>query len=451
MWLLVANISVVGVGKLGLCMAAAYASKGYNVIGVDINPKIIDMINGGVSPFYEPHLDELLVANKDRLKATADFRHAIQNSDITFIVVNTPSNKDGSYSIEYLSKAAESIGRALKEKEGYHIVVVTSTVLPGTTENAVRQILEKYSGKKYVSGFGLCYNPEFIALGSVIHDFQNPDFILIGESDEKSGDFLLNIYKAVCGNDVKISKMSIKNAELAKIALNSFITMKIAFANTLVEICQNMEGGNVDAITNAIGLDRRIGSKYLKGGLSFGGPCFPRDNRAFAYVAKELGCTAEIAKAVDKANRTHTEHIVELVTKYMSKGRIAVLGLAYKPNTNIVEASASLEIARELQQRGFDVSVYDPAAMEAAKDVLGNKVHYSNSMRGCISTANLCILATPWDEFKDLKPEDFDSNPNQVILLDGWRTLDRRRFDNSKVMYKAIGNNESLSGWKQAT
>ncbi|MFQ6134341.1 MAG: UDP-glucose dehydrogenase family protein [Nitrososphaerales archaeon] len=437
------NISVAGVGKLGLCMAAVFTSKGYNVIGVDINPKVIKTVNQGRSPFYELGIDALLSRNRVRLKMTDDFQYATDISEVTFIVVNTPSNEDGSYSMKQLSGAAEMLGQSLKSKTGYHLVVVTSTVLPGTTRKVVKPILEKFSGKRCPSDFGLCYNPEFIALGSVIHDFQNPDFVLIGESDEASGRLLSSIYRKVCSEDVRIARMSIENAELAKIALNSYITMKISFVNTLAEICENLEGGDVDAITSAIGLDRRIGSRYLKGGLAFGGPCFPRDNKAFEYAASELGCQAKIAQIVDDVNKIQINRVIDLLSKYGSQSRVAILGLAYKPNTNIVEESAALKIAKGLLALGFDISVYDPVAMSNAKSILGNGgVYYADSLKACISDADVVVVATPWDEFKELTPEDF-KNTGDPVLVDCWRIFDRDKFD-SKLKYVGLGLNSKL-------
>lgn len=435
----VERISVVGLGKLGLCLATCLAHKGYHVIGVDIDLQKIRLINKGVAPTYEPGLTGMLSTCKDRLVATNDYDYAIKNSDITFIVVNTPSNPDGSYSSEQLTPASKEIGRAIKDKDDFHIVVLTSTVLPGTTEDVVKPILEENSGKKCETDFGLCYNPEFIALGSVLHDFLNPDFILIGESDPKSGELLSKIYRKICENNPKIVRMDIVNAELTKIALNSYVTMKISFANTLAEICGCLPGGDVDVVTSALGLDRRIGSKYIKGGLGFGGPCFPRDNKAFSFFAKRLGCKARLAEASDLVNEDHVGRIVQLVERrFGDNGKVAVLGLTYKPNTNIIEASQSVEIAKVMAERGYSVTVYDPLGMENAKQFLGNKVKYANSTAECLKNAQVCIIATPWKEFKRLRPRDFNLLHSPSIIIDCWRILNRNQF-NGKIEYVGIG------------
>lgn len=433
------RISVVGLGKLGLCMAAILAHKGYRVFGVDIDTQKIRLINESIAPTYEPGLTEMIGACKDRLTATLDCDYAVKNSAITFIVVNTPSNPDGSYSSEQLIAATKEIGQAMKGKDDFHLVVVTSTVLPQTTEKVVKPILEETIGGKCGIDFGLCYNPEFIALGSIIRDFLNPDFVLIGESDPKSGELLSEVYRKICENNPKIVRMNITNAELTKIALNSYVTMKISFANTLAEICERLPGGNVDVVTSALGLDRRIGSRYIKGGLGFGGPCFPRDNKAFSFFARKLGCKAILAEASDLVNENQVRRIVQIVEKEISSNnKIAVLGLTYKPNTSIVEASQAVDIAQIMAERGYSVMVYDPVGMKNAKGVLGDKVKYADSAKECLKNAHVCIITTPWDEFKKLRPQDFNLEGDPPIIIDCWRILNRNRFK-GRAKYIEIG------------
>ncbi len=435
---LIENISVVGLGKLGLCVAACLANKGYNVFGVDTDSNKVHLINKGLTPTYEPRLAELLKSCGNRLTATGDYMSAIRTSNITFVIVNTPSNSDGSYSVNQLISASKEIGHAIKEKNGFHVVAITSTVLPGTTDNVVKSILEKTSGKKCGTDFGLCYNPEFIALGSVIRDFQNPDMVLIGESDPKSGELLSKIYREICENNPKIARMSIINAELTKIALNSYVTIKISFGNTLAEICEHLPGGNVDVVTSALGLDQRIGPKYIKGGLGFGGPCFPRDNKAFSFFAKQLRCHAKLADASDLVNERQVSRIVEIVEKEVkSDGKIAVLGLTYKPDTNIVEASQAIDLAQTFAEKGHSVMVYDPLGIRNAKELLGDKVKYAKSSQECLQDAQVCIIATPWSEFMKLSPEDF-TKCDLIVIIDCWRILNKDQFD-GKIKYIGIG------------
>ena len=263
---------VIGLGKLGAPLAACLAAKGLTVIGVDNDPLKVDAINRHQRPVQEPGLGELLAKTHERLSATDDIEAAVRDTNITFIVVSTPSEPNGGFSLRYVDPACEAIGRALARKTEYHVVVLTSTVMPGTTGGHVRELLERVSGKRVGQNFGLCYSPEFIALGSVIRDFLNPDMLLIGESDARAGDFLKSLYADVCENKPAVARMSFVNAEITKLAVNTYVTTKISYANMLARICERLPGANVDVVTTALGNDTRIGAKYLKGALSYGGP-----------------------------------------------------------------------------------------------------------------------------------------------------------------------------------
>lgn len=423
-------ISMIGLGKLGAPFAAALAHKGYRVIGVDSDPNKIRLINEGKAPIYEPGLQEMISANHKRLRATDDYEFAILNSDVTFIVVPTPSDEQGSFSLQYVLRACEAIGRALNHKPDFHLVVLTSTVLPGATEQEVRPALERYSGKRCEVNFGLCYSPEFIALGSVIRDFLNPDFNLIGEADPHSGELLAALYRRVCENDPPIARMNYFNAELAKIALNSYITMKISFANVLARICERVPGGNVDAVTGALGLDKRIGPKYLKGAIGYGGPCFPRDNKAFTYFAKQVSVPALLAEATDAINRQQVIGLAEVVKRSLPDGgQVAILGLAYKPDTDVVAETQGVEVARSLAEEGIPIMVYDPAAMGNAKAILGKSVTFAPSLESCVTGADVIVIATPWQEFRHIELTWLAGRPRRPVLVDCWRVLDPARFE----------------------
>lgn len=257
------TLSVIGLGKLGAPMAACLAAKGFPVIGVDVDARKVDALNRAQAPVFEPGLPELLQVAKTRLKATQDIPTAVLNSEVTFVVVPTPSEPDGSFSLRYVLQACEGIADALRKKSLWHLVVITSTISPGSMDNSIRPLLEEHSGKRSGIDFGLCYNPEFIALGSVIRDFLNPDFVLIGESDERSGQVLEGIYRQVCENNPPVVRMNFINAELTKLAVNTFVTTKISFANMLARICEKLLGADVDVVTKALGLDSRIGTKLF--------------------------------------------------------------------------------------------------------------------------------------------------------------------------------------------
>ncbi len=444
--MLLNGISVVGIGKLGLCAAACFADKGWQVIGVDVNPDTIAAVNEGRSPIYEPGLGELITKCQGCLFATDSYKYAIENSEVTFITVPTPSMDDGGFSTKYVEAVAQSIATILKDKEAFHVVVITSTVMPGATEGVIKPLIEVVSGKKCGIDFGLCYNPEFIALGSVIRDLKSPDMVLIGESDSHSGDILAKIYGATCDNHPYIARMSIGNAELAKISLNAYVTMKISFANTLAELCERIPGGDVDIVTSAIGADSRIGIKYLKGAVSYGGPCFPRDNKAFLALAQKLGCRARLSQATDAVNEDQAARIVKMAKQEIGQikdANIAILGVTYKPGTDVIEVSASVDIARALSEQGAKVVVYDPAGTENARNLLDESVAYANSIDECLGGADLCVMATPWPEFRKLKPEDFANRMKKPALLDCWRVYDRDEFT-AKLDYRAIGLSNRL-------
>lgn len=437
-------ISVFGIGKLGFPIIVCFANKGYKVIGYDVNPDTIEAVNNRKPSLQEPGLVELLRREGD-LSATDDYRHAVRNTDITFIVVPTPSQEDGSFSTRFAEEAAEQIAEGLKDKDSYHVVVLTSTVLPGATEEKLQTVLENVSGKKCGTDFGLCYSPEFIALGSVIKDFLYPDVILIGEQEKKSGDILEEIYKRVCENSPPVVRMSIRNAELAKISLNAYVTMKISFANTLAELCELMPGGDSEAVSRLLGHDSRIGRKYLSGALAYGGPCFPRDNRAFSFFARKVGKEALLAEATDRENRHQNQRMVELVKKNVGTvkdKKIAVLGLTYKPNTDVIEESAAVKISEVLLKEGADLAVYDPLGMTNAVRVLGETgITYHNSAKACIDGADVCILTTPWDEFRNLTPAEFINVMKQPVLIDCWRFYDFEEYS-GKLEYHSVGLNK---------
>lgn len=443
------NVSVIGLGKLGLCIAACLADKGYQVIGVDVDKKKIEQINKGKNPIEETGLTKLIKKCRTNLKATNDYYEAIKSSQITFVVVTTPSEADGSFSNEQLEGALKEIAKVIKEKDGYHLVVITSTVMPGTTEHVAKFILEDISGKKCEIDFGLAYNPEFIALGSVIHDFLNPDFILIGEVNKRDGKILEEMYKKICENDPPIARMSPINAEIAKISLNCYLTMKITFANSLASLCEQVEGADADVITNAIGMDSRIGRKYLKGGLGYGGPCFPRDNLAFGAFAKKVGLKPKLAEIVEEVNRDQVKRIVNIAKSQLNpRSKVSILGLSYKHLSPVIEDSQAIDITESLLKDGYRVTVYDPMALENAQSVFGDKVDYAESVEDCLKESELCIITTRWEEFKALDGETLKKKMKKAVVLDCWRLIEKNNLKG--VEYIALGKSICTEKQKDA-
>jgi UDPglucose 6-dehydrogenase len=424
------KIAVIGLGKLGSVMAAVLADKGYVVVGVDSTSTFVEAINEAKAPVEEPGLDDLIKKNRHRLSATADHEEAVAGAEVTFIVVPTPSDADGTFSLRYVLPATDAIGRVLRRKTDFHLAVLSSTVIPGSTGGSILPLLERVSGKKCGRDFGLCYSPEFIALGSVIRDMCNPDMALIGESDPRSGQMLADLYHRICENKPAVARMNFVNAELTKLSVNTFVTTKISYANMLTEICERLPGADVDVVTKALGLDTRIGSKYLKGALGYGGPCFPRDNIAFASFARRLGVEATLAEATDQANRRQVSRLGDLILAMLPEGGVAgILGLSYKPLTNVVEESQGLLVAQYLLDKGLRVVVYDPTAMDNARRYLSGKVIFASSIEQCVSQAQVLAITTPWEEFKSLRPEQLNRSMGRPTVVDCWRILPRERFE----------------------
>ena len=423
------QVSVIGLGKLGAPLAAVLASKGHQVVGVDVNPDYVRALAAGKAPVEEPGLQALIDASSGRLTATTDYEAAVLASELSFIIVPTPSDTKGGFSNKYVLSAITAIGKALKKKTGYHVVNVTSTVMPGSTGGEIRRALEKASGREVGKNLGLCYNPEFIALGSVVRDMLCPDMLLIGESDVRAGDILEGIYNTTCENRPQVMRMNWVNAELTKLSVNTYVTTKISYANMLADMCERLDGADVDVVTTALGMDTRIGKKYLKGALGYGGPCFPRDNVAFGVLARSLGARADIAEATDRLNRHQIERLAGLVLRLLdSRSRVGVMGLSYKPATGVIEESQGVALAARLSEEGKEVYVHDPLALPEAMAVLQDKVVPIKSAEECVKAVDVLVITTPWPQFKDIPHAAFARSGVRLQVLDCWRILPREEL-----------------------
>lgn len=433
------NYSIIGLGKLGVCMAAAIASRGFNVVGVDTNQNAIDAINSENFTSKEIGLSDLIASTKDRFYATANCEEAILKSDITFVIVPTPTNENGGFCLEQLESAFGNIGQAIRKKNKYHLVVLTSTVLPGAMRSKLLPILEKESDKKCGADFGLCYSPSFIALGSVIRDFLHPDFALIGEFDENSGEMLKAAYEEIMLSKPECRRMSLENAELTKISINTYVTMKITFANVIADICERLPNGDVDVVTKAMGFDSRIGSKYLKGAVGFGGPCFPRDNRAFSYMAQYLETNAELADTTDRINQQLYLKILNRIQNYITPDtNIAVFGMAYKPFTDVTEGSQGIILAKTLSSQGINVFVHDSLAA-ISPDLSGENNIEQKSLKECLDRSSIIVITTDDPVYHDLEAKDFLGSQKEVIVVDCWRILSDKLMNQPGILYIPIG------------
>jgi UDPglucose 6-dehydrogenase len=419
------KLSVIGLGKLGSPLAAVLASKGFPVTGTDLNDAFVAALNEGRAPVDEPRLQELITENRERLRATPDAAAAVADTDVTFVIVPTPSDANGRFTNRYILDALQLVGAGIRRKASYHVVVITSTVMPGSTGGEIRAALEVHSGRKVGANLGLCYNPEFIALGSVVRDMLSPDMILIGESDARSGAILERIYQQTCENKPVIRRMNFVNAELTKIAVNTYVTTKISYANMLADICDRIAGADVDVVTQAVGSDSRIGGRYLRGAIGYGGPCFPRDNVAFASLARSLGAPADLAEATDTVNRYQVERVVRAVQARLPEGgTVGILGLSYKPDTSVVEQSQGVMLASRLLEGGHAVVAFDPRALITGLDAMSRPCIAAASAEDCVRRASLVVVMTPWPEFRAIPAEAFARSP-RLTVIDCWRLLAR--------------------------
>jgi UDPglucose 6-dehydrogenase len=410
------RISVIGTGYVGLPAGTALASKGHKVTCVDIDEEKVESINSGECPIHEEGLPELLEEQvaKGNLKATTDTISAIQNSDITFLSVGTPMNDDGSINLDYIKQAAKDIGEGLKQKEGYHVVVVKSTVVPTTTEEEIIPILEEVSGKKAGEDFGVCMNPEFLREGTALQDFLDPDRIVIGELDERSGNQIEKMYSDF---DAPIMRTSLKAAELIKYASNSLLATKISFINEIGNLCKEL-GIDVYEVADGVGMDHRINRDFLDSGAGFGGSCFPKDVRALINFIEEQGQEARILNQTIQVNEEQKNKLVELLEEHypdLSGKTVAVLGLAFKPGTDDIRQSPAIDIISELKEKGAEVKAYDPEAVENMKEIHPD-IKYTGSYQEALEDADAGLIVTDWEEFNSISRSDLKSMNNSLVV-----------------------------------
>ena len=419
------NISIIGTGYVGLVTGVCFAKLGNKVICVDINEKKIEMINKGVPPIYEEGLEQVLVENKNRIEATRDYRYAIQNTDVTFICVGTPSEDDGSIDLKFVEEAAEEIGKQLRNKDGWHLVVVKSTVLPGTTGEVVLPLLERHSGKKAGVDFGVAMNPEFLREGIAVRDFLEPDRIVIGYYDDKSREVLRKLYSSF---SCPIVETLLSAAEMIKYASNAFLATKISFINEIGNMCKKL-GIDAYEVADGMGLDKRIGRAFLDSGIGWGGSCFPKDLDALISWAKRIGEESNIISSVVEVNKRQPLKMIDLLKKHVPelKGKtVGVLGLAFKPNTDDIRESRAIPVVKQLLKEKAVVKAFDPKAMENFKKMFP-QIRYCSSAEETLDSDAVLIL-TKWEEFKKL---DY----TEKIVIDGRRLLEAK---NTAKIYEGV-------------
>lgn len=434
------NISVIGTGYVGLITAITFAKKGHKVICVDVSKERVDMINHAKAPFFEPGLEDYLrdLVGAHSLWATSNTEEAVNNSDMTFICVGTPHMPDGSQDISFVTTCSKEIGSALKTKDGYHLVVVKSTVEPGTAKNAVLPLIAQTSGKEEGKDFSVAHNPEFLREGTALNDSFNPDRIVMGVLDDSARELLLELY-----SNFECPKLVVdtNTSEMIKYASNAFLATKISFANEMANVCQKM-GVDVNEMFKGVAMDHRINPHFFNAGCGFGGSCFPKDIMALIHCAKNLGVQTPLLNSVMSVNDVQPLKCVELaktVDELQGKN-VAVLGLAFKPGTDDVRETRALPLIQALLKEGAKVTGYDPQAIENFKKLLPEaSVEYTDDVFVAITGKDIIFVQTEWSEIKLLEPKKIKELMKTPVVIDGRRTFDPKLMEGFGITYKAIG------------
>lgn len=395
------KITMIGTGYVGLVSGACFADFGHEVTCIDKDHEKIDGLRAGKMPIYEPGLDVLVSSNTEqgRLKFSTNPTSAVADCDAVFIAVGTPSRRgDGHADLSYVYAAAEEIADLM---QGFTVVVTKSTVPVGTGDGVERIIRERQSGAE----FAVVSNPEFLREGAAINDFKHPDRVVVGVEDDRAGEVMREIYRPLFLNETPIVMTRRRTSELIKYTGNAFLATKISFINEIADLCEAV-GANVQEVARGIGLDNRIGSKFLNAGPGYGGSCFPKDTLALVRTANDAHSPLTIVEAVVDANERRKRHMGERVEKMLAgsaKGRkIALLGLAFKPNTDDMREAPALEIISYLKEKGAFIRGYDPESMQEAAKMVGDKVEFAQDAYDCIENADVMVIVTEWNQFRAL-------------------------------------------------
>ena len=431
------KIGIIGTGYVGMVTAVCLADMGHDVIGTDIVPEKIEKASQGIAHIYEPGLEELLKEGlkKGNLTFSIDLGGTIQASDVLFVCVNTPPREDGSADMSYV----EDVSRTIAENLNTYKVIVEKSTVPVQTSMWIKRIISLY--KKTDQDFDVASNPEFLREGAAVSDFQNPDRIIVGVETEKAKGILVKLYEQYSD---KILVTNIDTAELIKHASNSFLAQKISFINLIADLCEKTDA-DVELIAKGMGLDPRIGPQFLNAGLGYGGSCFPKDTRALIHIGEELGVNFDFLREVEKINDSRIGVFVGKVKKalwILKDKKIAVLGLAFKPETDDIRNAPSIRVIEELQKEGALLKLYDPKAMENMKGVFPEnkpQILYVSSLYEAVEGANALLLITEWEEFAKMDLKKVKSLMDNPIFIDGRNVFDPEEVRKIGFEYTSIG------------
>ena len=430
------TVSIIGLGFVGLTTAAVFSSRGVRVLGVETDNEKIRKINAKKPYFYEPKLEDMLVdvINRGLFTISKDIESAIRSSTICFITVGTPALPSGQTNTSYVENCAKKIGRTLPHDNKYRLIVVKSTVPPGTTFDMVGRNISKYSGKMLGKDFGLACNPEFLREGSAIDDSISPHILLIGANDSRARRKLVSFYGSLFPDSFSnIVETNMTTAEFIKYANNSYLANKISFINTMANICSRIPGVDIQVVSKAMGFDPRIGKLFLQAGPGYGGSCFPKDVEAFIHFSKSLEYDPLLLIATQRVNEQQRAIILEMVLKSLDgiikKKRIAVLGTSFKKNTNDIRESVSVKLIRELKFRGASIRVHDPMALGNTMKVFGDTIEYCSDVISCVTDTECAILMTDWEDYKQLGENIFKKYMKKANVIDARRVLDHSKMN----------------------
>ena len=433
------NISVIGTGYVGLVAGACLADLGNNVICVDNNEAKINQLKKGVIPIFEPGLEELVRtnANEGRLEFSVDLYSAVQKSEVCFIAVGTPQDKDGSADLRYVLEVAKSIAKAMN---GYKVIVDKSTVPVGTAEK-VAEIIRQNTDYE----FDVVSNPEFLKQGNAVDDFLYPDRVVIGSNSEKASKIMQDIYSPFLRTANRIIIMDVKSAEMTKYAANSFLATKISFINEIANLCEKV-GADAEMVRIGISTDSRIGNKFLFPGLGYGGSCFPKDVKALIKTGEENNCEMSIIKSADNTNKMQRQLFIDKITNRFGqdlKGKtFAIWGLSFKPKTDDMREAPAITVINSLLERGAKIKAYDPKATEVAKTIFGDKITYSEKSYYALTDADALIVLTEWNEFRRPDFEKIKATLKSSVIFDGRNLYNVVRLKEMGIEYYCIGKNQ---------
>jgi UDPglucose 6-dehydrogenase len=437
------KLSVFGLGHIGLVNAAGFASLGFQVKGYDIDPVRVRMLKSGDLPMFEPHLKRLVMSGiiKRKLSFIEDYYDAVLSSDLSFVTVNTPLAENGNIDFKPIISSLKMIGEGIRKKNRYHFVVIRSTVPPGSTSGIIKDTLEKETGKKAYEDFGLAVNPEFMREANAVHDFFKADRIIIGVNDKRSERVLQEIYSSF-----KCPKLitNFNNAEMIKQSVNSFSAMAISFTNMIANICQHIPGADIETVVEGMGFDKKIPPQLFRPSPGWGGSCWPKDNVSLLNLATALNVRASLIQSTLEINEEQPFQVIKIAENVLGSlkdKRIAVLGLAYKANTDDVRGTISKKIVEVLLEKGATVSVYDPSAesyFEKAFNFNGKAIEYAQSEYDCIRNAECAIIVTSWEQFKKITADEYVGMMKFPFVIDGVRIYDHREYS-QKLNYRAMG------------